>query len=219
VRSIKSPIAAALEVMQNSPHVMLSAAGAEEFAMLQGLDMVEPGYFYTERRFNQLQKARQDESGATSMRTDQENGAEAEISKFGTVGAVALDQYGNIAAGTSTGGMTNKKFGRIGDSPIIGAGTYADNETCGISSTGHGEYFIRNVVAYQIAAQMEHAGKSLAEAAEDVVMKRLLNQGGSGGVIGLDREGNVMMTFNSEGMYRGYINQPGNPQVFIYGDE
>ena len=136
--------------------------------------------------------------------------------KFGTVGAVALDKNGNIAAGTSTGGMTNKKYGRVGDAPIIGAGTYANNATCGISATGHGEYFIRAVVAHDISAIMEYKGLSIQDAADIVIHEKLIDLGGEGGVIGLDADGNIMMSFNSNGMFRGFIKQNDDPQVFIY---
>jgi beta-aspartyl-peptidase (threonine type) len=222
VKTIKSPIAAAYEVMTNSNHVMLTGTGAEVFAKERGLEIVDPEYFFTERRFNSLQRiidqekteldhsGEEDEDKSTSMWMDITD------KKYGTVGAAALDQYGNIAAGTSTGGMTNKKYGRVGDAPIIGAGTFADNESCAISATGHGEFFIRNVVAHDIAARMQYGGKSLQEAADEVVMDKLVKIEGSGGVIGLDRQGNITMTFNSEGMYRGYINEKGNPVVKIY---
>ncbi len=217
VKTVKSPIAAAYEVMTHSPHVMMTGSGAEAFARMQGLEMVDPEYFFTQRRYDQLMKIKEKEAaeGTTGMNNSSRN-REFPDNKFGTVGAVALDQYGNIAAGTSTGGMTNKKFGRVGDSPIIGAGTFAENATCGISSTGHGEYFIRNVVAYDIAALMKYGGKTITEAAEYVIMEKLVEKGGSGGVVGLDRQGNITMTFNSEGMYRGFIYEKGKPEVFIY---
>jgi len=209
VTTIKSPILAALAVMENSPHVLLSREGAETFAKEQGLAMVSPDYFYNERRFNQLQKIKERENDGGYLYKNPDD-------KFGTVGAVALDQYGNLAAGTSTGGMTNKRYGRVGDSPIIGAGTYANNKTCAVSSTGHGEYFIRYVVAYDIAALMEYQNLTVKEAAGKVVMEKLVEVGGGGGVIALDREGNFAMPFNTEGMYRGYINESGKPQIFIY---
>ncbi len=217
VKTIKSPIAAAYEVMTHSPYVMMTGSGAEEFARMRGLEMADPEYFFTQRRYEQLMKIKEKEAADKSTSTNK-TGREPDFpdKKFGTVGAVALDRYGNIAAGTSTGGMTNKKFGRVGDSPIIGAGTFAENATCGISSTGHGEYFIRNVVAYDISAQMKYAGKSLDDAAKAVVMEKLAQAGGSGGVVGLDRKGNITMTFNSEGMYRGFIKEIGKPEIFIY---
>lgn len=211
VRHIKNPINAAIEVMQNSPHVMMAGKGAEEFAKLQGLEIVNADYFFTEKRYKQLQKIKERElEKQGSIRTMDGN------YKFGTVGAVALDKFGNIVAGTSTGGMTNKRFGRIGDAPIIGAGTYANNKTCGISATGHGEYFIRSVVAYDISALMEYKELSLQEAADKVIHEKLIDLGGEGGVIGLDAKGNIMMSFNSNGMFRGYITKEGDPQVFIF---
>lgn len=213
VSKIKSPILGALTVMNNSPHVMMSGRGAEIFAEQQGLEMVDSSYFATERRHNQLKKVLQKEQQQAELIT------ELPDNKYSTVGAVALDQYGNIAAGTSTGGMTNKRYGRIGDSPIIGAGTYADNGTCGVSSTGHGEYFIRYVVAYDIAATMKYKELPLEKAANEVVMIKLKKKGGSGGVIALDRQGNIAMPFNTEGMFRGYIIAEGQPVVKIYKDE
>jgi len=213
VRHIKNPIDAAIEVMNNSPHVLLSGEGAETFAKSRGVEIVDANYFFTEKRFEQLQHAKEREK-------DQGFHHPEELYyKFGTVGCVALDKNGNIAAGTSTGGMTNKRFGRIGDSPIIGAGTYANNKTCGISATGHGEYFIRSVVAHDISALMEYIGLSIQEAADEVIHKKLIDIGGEGGVIGLDAKGNIMMSFNSNGMYRGYIKNEGQPQVYIFKTE
>ena len=188
VTHIKNPIRAARAVMEKSEHVLLAREGAEQFAILHKLDTVSPTYFFTEKRARSLERAIKEE-------------------KFGTVGCVALDQNGNIAAGTSTGGMTNKKWGRIGDSPIIGAGTYANNKTCGVSSTGWGEYFIRGVVAHDISAMMEYGGKSLKESANHVIHHKLTELGGSGGIIALDQKGNIVMEFNTEGMYRGYMNE------------
>ncbi len=211
VMHIKNPINAAIEVMLHSPHVLLSGEGAETFARAQGLEMVDASYFYTEKRYRQLKKAQERESETQGYISPWLNDF-----KFGTVGAVALDKQGNIVAGTSTGGMTNKRFGRIGDSPIIGAGTYANNNTCGVSATGHGEYFIRSVAAHDISALMEYKGLSLREAADEVINKKLKEMGGSGGVIGLDKNGNITMTFNTNGMFRGYIKQKGDPQVFIF---
>lgn len=208
VTNIKNPITAAYAVMTKSEHVMMAGKGAEKFAEEQGLDIVDPSYFFDSARYRHLKKI---------QKSELDNGTSGN-KKFGTVGAVALDCFGNIAAGTSTGGMTNKKYGRIGDSPIIGAGTYADNNTCGVSSTGHGEYFIRLTVARDIASMMEYGGLTLQEAADSVVMKKLKRLGGDGGVIALDRLGNVSMTFNSEGMYRGYINKKGGGKTFIYKD-
>lgn len=213
--TVKSPISAALAVMENSPHVMMTGPGAEQFAREQGLEIVDPSYFFDQNRYDALQRVKQKEA---------EKGTAAAMaafpdSKFGTVGCVALDKDGNIAAGTSTGGMTNKKYGRVGDVPIIGAGTYADNATCGVSATGHGEYFIRSVVAYDIAAKMKYNNMSLEEAANKVVMEELVNFGGEGGIIALDRAGNITMPFNSEGMFRGYKNTADSAKVFIYKGE
>ncbi|MFN3560386.1 MAG: isoaspartyl peptidase/L-asparaginase family protein, partial [Chloroherpetonaceae bacterium] len=179
---------------------------AEQFAKEHQLELVDESYFFTEARWQSLQKAKAKES-----LTEKE--------KHGTVGAVALDQFGNLAAATSTGGMTNKKFGRIGDSPIIGAGTYADNETCAVSATGHGEYFIRAVVAHDIAALMRYKHLSVQAAAEEVIMQKLTKLGGTGGVIAIDRNGNIAMPFNTEGMYRGYKVQGGKTFVAIYKEE
>ncbi len=209
VTTIKSPIRAALEVMKNSPHVMMSGSGAEAFAEQQGLEIVPNSYFGTERRKKSLEKVLEREANKTS------NLLQYQDWKYGTVGAVALDKEGNIAAGTSTGGMTNKRFGRIGDSPIIGAGTFAENISCGVSSTGHGEYFIRNAVAYDIAARMKYLKTSVEQSAKEVIQDKLVEKGGSGGVICLDRAGNIAMEFNTAGMYRGYM-QNGKAHVYIY---
>lgn len=198
VQTIKNPILAAREVMEHSKHVMLMGEGADIFAKEHGLKIEDSSYFFTERRWKSLQKANKD--------------------KFGTVGAVALDMNGNLAAATSTGGMTNKMKGRIGDTPIIGAGTYADNKSCAVSGTGHGEYFMRNVVAYDIAALMKYSGVSLKQASNYVIMKKLKDQGGGGGIIALDKAGNFVMTFNTKGMYRGYKNSNGFEEVLIYGN-
>ncbi|PRY16407.1 beta-aspartyl-peptidase (threonine type) [Pontibacter ummariensis] len=219
VTTIKNPITAARAVMEKSEHVMMIGDGAEKFAKLHGVELVDPSYFYTETRFNQLQQIRDkektqlDHDGGTSSNEN----IFVEGKKFGTVGAVALDAYGNLAAATSTGGMTNKRYGRVGDAPIIGAGTYADNNSCAVSATGHGEYFIRAVVAHDIASLMKYKGYSVKKAAEEVVLRKLVDFGGEGGVIALDRNGNVAMPFNSAGMYRGYIKN-GKPQVSIYKD-
>ncbi|NIP81311.1 MAG: hypothetical protein GWM90_19685 [Gemmatimonadetes bacterium] len=213
---VKNPILLARAVMEASPHVMLSGAGAETFAQEQGLEIVDPGYFYTERRWRALQRAKEAEAGGTGDGTGGAAGPLSSASKFGTVGVIALDREGRIAAGTSTGGMTNKKWGRIGDSPIIGAGTYADAE-CGISSTGWGEYFIRNVVAYDICARMRYKGIPLARAAREVIMERLESQEPeTGGIVALDGDGHVVMTFNTPGMYRGYIDADGEVRTAIY---
>ncbi len=200
VTDIKNPISAARKVMINSPHVMLSGAGASQFAKEQGLEIVPPSYFYTQKRFNELQELLKKE-------------------KFGTVGCCALDKNGNLAAGTSTGGMANKRYNRIGDSPIIGAGTYANNSTCAVSGTGHGEYFIRWTVAHDISALMEYKGLNLKEASELVVNDKLVKAGGSGGVICVDKSGNISMPFNSSGMFRGFATADGKEGIFIYKDE
>ncbi len=200
VTDLKNPITAARCVMTKSEHVMLSGAGASQFAREQGLEIVPPSYFYTKKRFNDLQEALKRE-------------------KMGTVGCCALDKKGNLAAGTSTGGMTNKKYNRIGDSPVIGAGTYANNATCAVSATGHGEYFIRWTVAHDISALMEYRGLSLKEASELVVNEKLVKAGGSGGVICVDKAGNIALPFNSEGMFRGFATADGKEGVYIYQDE
>lgn len=200
VTDIRNPISAARKVMEASPHVMLSGRGASEFAKEKGLEIVDPSYFYTEERYKTLQRVLEDE-------------------KHGTVGCVALDMNGNLAAGTSTGGMTNKRYNRIGDTPIIGAGTYANNTTCAVSATGHGEYFIRYTVAHDISALMEYKGLSLDSAARTVVMDKLVRAGGTGGVISIDRAGNISMPFNTECMYRGYRTSDGKSGVFIFADE
>ena len=224
VTTIKNPITAARKVMEKSEHVMMVGRGAEDFAKSQGVELVDPKYFYTETRWNALQSAIKEEKVQLDHSAKDTTGAVlddqifVEGKKYGTVGCVALDQYGNLAAGTSTGGMTNKRFGRVGDAPIIGAGTYASNATCAVSATGHGEYFIRSVVGYDISALMEYKGYSVQKASDEVVMKKLVQRGGEGGVIALDRNGNVAMPFNSEGMYRGYIRADGKMEVKIYKD-
>lgn len=209
VKTIKNPISAARKVMENSPHVMLIKEGAEKFAVEQGLEIVDPSYFFTQERWDALQKARQRE---LEQKPD-------ETKKGGTVGAVALDKSGNLAAGTSTGGMTNKKYGRVGDSPIIGTGTYANNATCGISATGHGEFFITNVVAYDISARMQYLGESLDSAANYVVNAKLKSQNASGGLVAMDKNGNISMPFNSDGMFRGFLKADEKPQVYIFKEE
>ena len=230
VVTIKNPIEAAKEVMLHSKHVMLSGSGAVEFAKARGITTVDTAYFYNEQRLQQLKKAKEkedvilDHDGDQGMNDPAHSEIEFDITqktdeKFGTVGCVALDKNENLAAGTSTGGMTNKRYGRIGDSPIIGAGTYADNGTCAVSSTGHGEYFMKLVVAKEISAQMEHGGKSLQEAADNVIHVKLKDIGGSGGVICLDANGNIAMPFNTSGMYRGYIDAEGKMEILIFGEE
>lgn len=212
VTIVKNPIRLARAVMEKSPHVMLSGSGAETFAIEQGIDTVSPEYFFTQDRWESLQRAKERENQSTGslFPADYTN-------KFGTVGCVALDKNGDIVAGTSTGGMTNKRYGRIGDTPIIGGGNYANNATCGVSGTGHGEFFIRYTVAHDVSALMEYKGLSLAEAADLVVHKKLKDAGGEGGLIALDKNGNVAMPFNSDGMYRGYA-KPGQREVAIYKD-
>lgn len=200
VTDIKNPITAARYVMTNSNHVLLTGAGASQFAKEQGLEIVPPSYFYTQDRYDELQRTLKSE-------------------KNGTVGCCALDRSGNLAAGTSTGGMTNKRYNRVGDAPIIGAGTYANNSTCAVSATGHGEYFIRWTVAHDISALMEYKGLSLDSAANLVVNGKLVKAGGSGGVISVDKNGNISMPFNSSGMFRGYAQADGKEGVFIYRDE
>jgi beta-aspartyl-peptidase (threonine type) len=228
VTTIKNPITAARAVMERSQHVLLSGAGAEQLAQMAGCEVVDPSYFVVPLRREQLKQVQAQER----TMLDHDGGGPAEASsaavdfslgstlneKFGTVGAVALDMQGNLAAGTSTGGMTNKRYGRIGDSPIIGAGTYADNATCAISCTGHGEFFMRHVVAYDVAALMKYKGLSLEHAAQHVVHEKLLAVHGRGGLIGLDRAGNVAMPFNTPGMYRGMVGIDGVLQVAIFGD-
>lgn len=213
VTTVKNPILAAKKVKDNSLHVMMTGKGADLFAVEQGLEIVDPSYFFTHNRFNQVKRIKEKIKGEGRIPEHLRD------YKFGTVGAVALDKYGNIAAGTSTGGMTNKRYGRVGDAPIIGAGTYADNKTCGVSGTGHGEFFMRNVVAYDIAALMKYKKMKLKDAAKEVILTKLRKIEGSGGVIAMDAKGNISMTFNTPGMYRGYINSKGQPKTFIYEAE
>jgi len=233
VKRVKNPIRLARSVMEDSVHVMFAGAGAETFAQAQGLDMVEPDYFFTQKRFDSLQKAleREQEANRKKMIDDpvsvpallEKKGAWLDQHpvdfKYGTVGAVALDRDGNLAAGTSTGGMTMKRWGRVGDVPIIGAGTYADNRSCAVSATGHGEYFIRLTVARDICAQIEYGGKAVIEAADDVINNRLETLGGDGGVIVLAPNGEYAMTFNSAGMFRGVKQENGAFGVAIYGEQ
>lgn len=221
VKHTKSPIAAARAVMEHSPHVMLAGEGADTFAEEQGLEVVENSYFYTDRRLRQIeQRLERDRgpSGGDGVDPVEPGGNAPLIKKYGTVGAVALDRNGHLAAGTSTGGMTNKQWGRVGDSPIIGAGTYADDETCAVSATGHGEYFIRAAVAHDISAMMRYTGLGLIPASNAVIHGTLAEMGGTGGVIALDAQGNIAMPFNTDGMYRGYIDQEGEMVVQIYRD-
>ncbi|MBO9673940.1 MAG: isoaspartyl peptidase/L-asparaginase [Sphingobacteriaceae bacterium] len=219
VTTIKNPISAARAVMEKSEHVMMVGAGAEQFAKEAGLEIVDPKYFWTKERWEGLQKAIKEDS--TKAVLDHGNkksellGVKNHDYKFGTVGCVALDKAGNLAAGTSTGGMTNKKYGRVGDAPVIGAGTYCNNETAGISCTGLGEFYIRNVVAKTISDLMEYKGLSVAEASK-ITLDKVGKMGGDGGLIALDRQGNMTMPFNTEGMYRGAITADGKIEVSIY---
>ncbi len=206
VMNVKSPIELAYRVMTNSKHVMLSGKGASEFAKKEGLEMVDNKYFYTEDRWNSLQRVLENEKKKKETKNE----------KHGTVGCAVLDTYGNLAAGTSTGGMTNKRYGRIGDSPVIGAGTYANNETCAVSCTGHGEFFIRYVVAYTVSAMMEMKSMSLKDAADFIINKKLVDVKGGGGLIAVDKNGNVAMPFNTEGMFRGYLKSTGDKEVLMY---
>ena len=214
VTTVKNPIRASRAVMEKSPHVLFTNRGAEKFASDNGLEMVDPKYFFTERRWKQIQTWLKQQEAKAKPRAAAEPDRHADY--FSTVGCVALDAKGNIAAGTSTGGMTGKRFGRIGDSPIIGAGTYADNRTAGISCTGHGEYFIRHAVAHDISARMAYKQESLAKAAADVVQTVLKQAGGSGGIIGIDAQGNVVMEFNTPAMTRGAIDTTGNLKTALF---
>lgn len=223
LKHIKNPISLARLVMEKSPHVMMVSDGAEDFAKQMGIEMMPNEYFLTERRQKELQKKREDEQKKKQKNhpsSDSLSEVEAVIvepEKYGTVGAVAFDKAGNLSAGTSTGGISNKKFGRVGDSPIIGAGTYANNRTCAISCTGDGEYFIRSVVAHDISALMEYRGMSLKEAAQ-TVLDKVEKIGGKGGLIAIDHNGQIAMPFNTSGMYRGTIGADGKPMVAIYKD-
>ncbi|EOS96503.1 isoaspartyl peptidase/L-asparaginase [Erwinia tracheiphila] len=218
VRRVRNPVLAARAVLENSPHVMFIGEGAEAFAFRQGLEQVDEDFFSTPFRRDQLQRA----LSANCMTLDHDGAGEGAPldadRKFGTVGAVALDLHGNLAAATSTGGMTNKQVGRVGDSPLIGAGCYANNANVAVSCTGTGEVFMRALVAYDIAALMEYASLSLKEASERVIKDKIVALGGSGGAIAIDREGNVVLPFNSEGMYRGYGYVGETPVVGIYGE-
>ncbi len=206
VRKIRNPISAARKVMTDSKHVLLVKEGAEEFAEKQGLEMADSSYFFEQHRWDYFQKIKMKKTESFSDKSK----------KYSTVGAVALDKSGNLAAGTSTGGMTNKMDGRVGDSPIIGAGTYANNNTCAVSATGHGEYIIRNVVAYDISSLMEYKGWTLEKAAGFVIMDKLKKINGGGGVIALDKDGNIAMTFNTKSMIRGYITSDGRMEIIIF---
>ncbi len=218
VQRIKNPIDLAVSVMDDSPHVMLSGQGAETYAQERGFELVDPSYFYTERRFQSLQRIKDKEKTELDHDTKVAHAEDPFIkdSKFGTVGCAALDKNGNLAAGTSTGGMTNKRWNRIGDAPIIGAGTYANNATCAVSSTGWGEFFIRAMVAHDISALMEYKGLTLQEAAREVIQKKVPALGGDGGIVAIDKDGNVAMEFNTAGMYRAHMNAADELIVKIY---
>jgi beta-aspartyl-peptidase (threonine type) len=219
VRNIKNPITLAREVMLHSGHVLLTGSGAAEFALNQGIEMAADEYFFNKSRYDQWVEIRDTNFTQLDHKGDNLKGAPLPNPghKFGTVGAVACDELGNLAAGTSTGGMTNKRFGRVGDSPIIGAGTYANNNTCAISCTGHGEYFLRAVVAYDISCLMEYKGLSLHDACNLVIKDKLKKLGGEGGLIAVDALGNYDFCFNSAGMYRGMKNSEGQETVAFYG--
>ena len=214
VHTIKNPVKAARAVMEKSEHVMLIGEGAEKFAKEKSLEIVEPSYFYDDHRYQQYLKAK--EKNKIEMDHTDSVKTKSKPDKHGTVGAVALDNYGNISAATSTGGMTNKKYGRVGDAPIIGAGTYANNKSCAVSCTGHGEFFIRAVVAHEISSLIEYKNLSVKEAAEKVILEKMVKMGGEGGAIVLDKNGNVSLPFNTEGMYRGYITIDGKIYTGIY---
>ncbi len=216
VQTIKNPITLARAVMEKSPHVMLTGRGAEQFAALNGIEIVDPKYFFTEMRWNTYLRAKAEDEQKQKEQKEIIEKTKNIDKKFGTVGCVCLDKNGNIAAGTSTGGMTYKKWNRIGDAPIIGAGTYADNNSCGVSCTGHGEYFIRYTVARDVCALVEYKGMSVEKAADYVINDKLKSKGGEGGLIALDAKGNVAMSFNQEGMYRGYAKSNGDRKVAIF---
>jgi|SRR5450432_734932 len=215
VRNVRNPIELAMEVMQNSNHVFLSGKGASDFAIKQGIKLEPDEYFFSQFRYDQWKSLR-DSDNYSLDHTHQRLEELMKDKKFGTVGAVALDKNGNLAAATSTGGMTNKKYGRIGDSPLIGSGTYANNKTCGISCTGHGEMFIRTVAAYDVSCLMEYKGYTLQQAMECVVHEKLVALGGEGGMIGVDKEGKASLVFNSRGMYRAVKNSDGMEMVALY---
>jgi len=220
VTTIKNPISAARAVMERSPHVMMAGQGAEQFAAANGCEVVDQRWFFTKDRWESLQRARRADS--LKQLEKQKGGKSGSLlrgtsdEKYGTVGAVALDKHGNLAAATSTGGMTNKRYGRIGDSPVIGAGTYADNNACAVSCTGWGEYFIRLVMAKTVADRMELAKESLQDAAAEMIMKRLPALGGDGGLIAVDKGGNHVMVFNTAGMYRAFKKSDGTTGIYLY---
>ncbi len=224
VTTAKNPIVVARAVMDKSKHVMLASAGADAFVKAQKLEQVDPSYFFTQHRWDQLQSAQKREMVELDFDGKTENSyAQAPQSweidhKYGTVGAVALDRDGNLAAGTSTGGLTNKLYGRVGDAPVIGAGTYADNATVAISCTGTGEFFMRGLVAYDVAARMKYSKLSVSDAVDQTIQTELTDKNGRGGLIALDAKGNIKFGFNTEGMYRGYIQNDGKPVAMVYRD-
>jgi len=214
VTTVRNPIQLARAVMEKSSHVLLTGRGAEEFAVENGFEKVDSKWFFTQERWNTLQKTLSEEKAKGKTGALEQTNPDY---KYGTVGCVALDQQGNLAAGTSTGGMTNKRWNRLGDAPIIGAGTYASNDACAVSCTGHGEYFIRYSVAHDVWARMIYGGATLAEATDAIIYKKLVEKGGEGGLIAVDKDGNIAQPFNSEGMYRGWA-KPGERKVAIYKD-
>jgi len=216
---VKNPILLARAVMDRSPHVMMAGDGAEKFAAEQKIELVPEKYFWTQERWDgylKVKKEQEEKAKQAKPVSMLESGKDR--NRYGTVGAAALDKFGNLAAGTSTGGMTYKRYGRVGDSPIIGAGTYANNNTCAISATGDGEYFIRLSVARDISALMEYQARPVQDAVDIVIQKKLAALGGTGGVIAIDKFGNMGISFNSSGMYRGYIDKDGKPVIAIYKD-
>ncbi|MBR9845224.1 MAG: isoaspartyl peptidase/L-asparaginase [Algicola sp.] len=220
-KTVRNPINLARVIMEKSPHVMMAGTGAETYAKEQGLSIVDPDYFFTERRFNALKRVKEKEAN-NAKPIDTESAylefydSDIKNYKFGTVGCAALDKNGNLAAGTSTGGMTNKRYGRVGDAPIIGAGTYANNNSCAVSSTGWGEYFIRAMVAYDISALMQYKGLTLQEAAREVIQKKIPELGGDGGIVAVDKNGTMVAEFNTAGMYRATMNDKGELDIGIY---
>lgn len=218
IQRVKNPITAALKVLENTEHVMLIGKAADSFAGLNDCEMKEADYFFTKNRWDQLKRLQKTDLTALDHNTENLIDKLQEEKKYGTVGAVALDIYGNLAAGTSTGGLTNKKWGRVGDSSIIGAGTYANNNTCAVSCTGIGEFFMRTLAAYDVSALMEYKGIGVEEAAELVINKKIIELGGEGGLIAVDGKGNIAMPFSSEGMYRGVVREDGEVKVFMYRD-
>ncbi len=218
VRTIKNPISAAKAVMTKSKFVFLSGKGADEFAKEKGLEIVDTSYFFDQKRWNELLKIR--DSSKTQLDNDGQGYIESldSTDKFGTVGCVVLDAYGNLAAGTSTGGITNKRYNRVGDSPLIGSGTYANNKTCAVSCTGHGEDFIRIVAAHEVHALMLYKKMSVSKAANKVINEELIDVKGRGGLIAIDKKGNITFQFNTSGMFRGYIDKEGNKVIMIYKD-